>query len=114
MKELIFFFLLQELIDSFHMIKKKKEKESPVNRIRVRRLDELGAEEWNSFFDEDGMHSIYFSLYFFLYLNVSFFFLGKLRTCQQYVLSRIFSGGLVHEIRHIVWKFLLGFFPWDR
>lgn len=51
----------------------------------------MSAEEWTTFFDET----------------------GRLMLTEAEVRERIFQGGIEHDIRIEVWKFLLGVYPWN-
>ncbi|XP_062277224.1 TBC1 domain family member 15 [Scomber scombrus] len=59
-------------------------------RPQVRRREPLSAEEWTKHQDQEGRM-----------LNV------------PHLKHLIFKGGLCHALRKEVWKFLLGYFPWN-
>lgn len=59
-------------------------------RPTVQRQETLTAAEWQKHLDPE----------------------GKLQDVDQ-LKKKIFKGGLCHSIRREVWKFLLGYYPWD-
>ncbi len=57
----------------------------------ISRRNEVGKVEWESFFD----------------------YSGRLQITAVEVKERIFHGGIADNIRHEVWPFLLGVYPWN-
>ncbi|RUS13204.1 hypothetical protein BC938DRAFT_478027, partial [Jimgerdemannia flammicorona] len=55
------------------------------------RTKPLAAEQWTTFFDDA----------------------GRLILTEQEVRARAFRGGVEHDIRIEVWRFLLGVYPWE-
>lgn len=61
-----------------------------IRRPQISRSQPLTEAQWRSYFDEE----------------------GRLTNVQE-IRSKIFSGGVEHGLRSEVWKFLLGYYPWD-
>uniref|UniRef100_V9KEN0 TBC1 domain family member 15 n=1 Tax=Callorhinchus milii TaxID=7868 RepID=V9KEN0_CALMI len=59
-------------------------------RPAVQRQDSLTQEEWEKHLDAD----------------------GRVQEVEE-LKRKIFRGGLSHNVRREVWKFLLGYYPWD-
>ncbi|OLY81856.1 GTPase-activating protein gyp7 [Smittium mucronatum] len=57
----------------------------------------LSPQKWTGYFYKDGI------------LDSS----GRLQCDKRVVLKDVFSGGIDEDIRPVVWKFLLGIYPWD-
>jgi len=62
-----------------------------IARPEIDRGQPLTEAEWRSYFDEE----------------------GRVSSNIQEIKSKIFSGGVEHELRSEVWKYLLNYYPWD-
>ncbi|KAJ1980891.1 GTPase activating protein [Dimargaris xerosporica] len=65
----------------------------------VRSNQPLTVERWIDLFEHSAKSSEYR--------------LGQLKRSAKDIQKAIFAGGVDHDIRPQVWKFLLGFYPWD-
>ncbi|KAJ1655142.1 GTPase activating protein [Dispira simplex] len=65
----------------------------------VRSNRPLTTEQWVNLFELDGGNSDYR--------------LGQLTVTSEYVRRTVFSGGVEHSIRPLVWKYLLGVYSWS-
>ncbi|OMJ19596.1 GTPase-activating protein gyp7 [Smittium culicis] len=65
--------------------------------VPLRTKAPLSPQKWTNYFYKNGV------------LNPD----GKLECDKSEILKDIFSGGIDEDLRPVVWKFLLGIYPWD-